>query len=237
MALPEATRDWGWEFAPTEEQKFVYDLRGWLLIPNVLDAAEISLLREHVVALKEGCAPDTSYPSGRWEMPSQALLDHPVVAGVLREIINPDRGEDCYGFRCESTDPRIRTTSYEGLDLHGGADIGPLAYNARNGRIYSGQTRVAWELNPVELGDGGSLLFFTESLCHAGPLWTNAERRRTSIFSVYSPDTAQWHKTNLEPEVIAGMPPRRRTLFRGVWGRDHHSNRYNTYVGAGNTTQ
>ena len=151
--------------------------------------------------------------------------------------ITPDRAEGCYGFRCESTDPRIHTTSYEGLDPYGGANIGPLAYNTRNGRIYSGQTRVAWELNPVELGDGGSLLFFTESLCHAGPLWTNAERRRTSIFSVYSPDTAQWHKTNLEPEVIAGMPPRRRTLFRGVWGRDHHSNRYNTYVGAGNTTQ
>ena len=269
MALPEATRDWGWEFAPTEEQKFVYDLRGWLLIPNVLDAAEISLLREHVVALKEGCDPDTSYPSGRWEMPSQALLDHPVVAGVLREIINPDRGEDCYGFRCESTVPRLRDTSYEGLEPHGGPGIGPLAYSCRNTQIYSGQTRVVWELNPIARGDGGTLLmsgshkssfdvhpdhmsmdsplfdtyscpagsvlFFTESLCHAGPPWTNRDRPRISIFTAYSPDLAQYHKTNLDPAVIAAMPPRRRTLFRGVWARDFHHRLNNTYVDETNT--
>ena len=83
----------------------------------------------------------------------------------------------------------------------------------------------------------GSVLFFTESLCHAGPLWTNTQRRRISIFNCYAPDVAQYHKTNLPAEVIAAMPPKRQTLFRGVWSSDFSHSRSNTYFAADNKAQ
>ena len=157
-AGPIATsQDWAFDVAMTDEQKFIFDLKGWLLIPGVLGEDEIAHVKEHVIRLKEEF-PDDSYMPGRWEMPSQALFDHPVVIGVLREILAGDRSEDCYGVRCESSVPRVRSTDYEGLDPHGGPGVGALAYHCHNGQIYSGLTRVVWELNPVELGDGGTLL-------------------------------------------------------------------------------
>ena len=264
--------DWDFDVPMTDAQKFVFDLKGWLLIPGVLSEAEVGIVKEHVLRLKaEQPQKDTNYMPGRWQMPSQALFDHPVVVGVLREILAPDTSDDCYGFRCESSVPRVRTTAYEGLAPHGGAGVGPLAYNCQNGRVYSGLTRVAWELNPVALGDGGTLLmsgshkgnfgvhkdhmvmdsplfesyscppgsvlFFTESLCHAGPLWRNSERRRISIFNCYAPAVAQYHKTNLSAEVVNTMPPKRRSLFRGVWQADFSQGRVNNYVDAENIAQ
>ena len=251
----------------TDEQKFVFDLKGWIAIPGVLSDEETAPIREHVIALKEE-EPDSRYPAGRWEMPSQMLLDHPVVVGVLRSIISGDRSEACYGFRCESSVPSVRSTEYEGLAPHGGGGIGALAFNCVNGSIYSGLTRVVWELNPVEEGDGGTLfmsgshkanfaipdphrlmdsplfesyscpagsvVIFSESVCHAGPLWTNAERPRIGIFSCYGPSNAQYHKTNLEADVIERMPAKRQTLFRGVWTHDFHRGQPNDYFSADN---
>ena len=266
------SEDWDFDVPMTDEQKFIFDLKGWLLVPGVLTEEESALLREHVLQLKEEYGDkDNNYTPRRWEMPSQALFDHPVVVGVLREGLAGDPGPDCYGFRCESSMPRARTTDYEGLPPHGGGDIGPLAYNCHNGRIYSGLTRVVWELNPVEEGDGGTLLmsgshkgnfgihknhmdfdspmfesytcppgsvlFFTESLCHAGPLWTNSERQRISIFNCYGPALAQFHKTNLSADIVAAMPPKRQTLFRGVWQADFGQGRSNNYFAAENLAQ
>ncbi|NKB70215.1 MAG: hypothetical protein GKR89_24350 [Candidatus Latescibacteria bacterium] len=260
--FPASSADWDFDLPMTDEQKFIFDLKGWLLIPGVLSDDEIAPIKEHVVGLKKEY-PDDHYMPGRWEWPSQALFDHPAVVGVLRQIIAADRSDSCYGFRCESSVPRVRSTDFEGLDPHGGPGVGPLAYNCGHGRIYSGLTRVVWELNPVEEGDGGTLLmsgshksdfpihpahrtmdspvfdtyscpagsvlFFTESLCHAGPLWTNPNRQRISIFNCYAPDMAQYHKTNLPAEVIAAMPPKRQTLFRGVWSADFSGGRSNNY--------
>ena len=262
--------DWALDMPMSDEQKFIFDLKGWLLIPGVLNDAEIATVKEHVIRLKQDY-PDENYMPGRWEMPSQALFDHPVVAGVLREIVGPDRNESCYGFRCESSVPRVRSTDFEGLDPHGGSGIGALAYACRGSEIYSGLTRVVWELNPIDEGDGGTLLmsgshkanfgvhashtvmnsplfetyscpagsvlFFTESLCHAGPLWTNSERKRISVFNCYSSDIAQYHKTNLTFDVVARMPPKRQTLFRGVWSSDFSRGRSNNYADAENTAQ
>src|SRR5688572_28848716 len=66
----------------------------------------------------------------------------------------------------------------------------------------------------------GSVLIFTEAICHAGSLWQERRHDRLAIFNCYNRADVQYHKMNLPPEVIAAMPPKRRTLFRGVWGAD-----------------
>ena len=253
----------------TDEQKFVFDLKGWIAIPSVLTSDEIEVIKAHIVALKED--PDSIDPINRYSLsgPAQILLDHPVVVGVLREILAGDRSEECYGFRCENSFLVVRSTDYKGLEPHGGgAGVDIFAYNCHNGRIFSGLTWVVWELNPVEEGDGGTLfmsgshkgnfgihethkqmespmfetytcppgsvVIFSESVCHAGPVWTNAERPRISVFNCYAPSEAQYHKLNLPREVVEAMPSKRQTLFRGVWTHDFSRGQPNDYFSEDN---
>src|SRR5579871_3083339 len=189
----------------TEEQKFLFDVRGWLLIPAVLSADEIEAVKAHLLTGGNG-----------FTGPAQELLDHPVVADVLNEILSesPPR-EDTYNFRCENSFVTIRQNGWK----PGSTDVphvvrppqgaGPMNYQCNGGRIYAALTRVVWELNPVEKGDGGTLFLsgshkagipyppsvreidnpflesyacpagsvfiFTESLLHAATAWKNAD--------------------------------------------------------------
>ena len=141
-------------------------------------------------------------------------------------------------------------------------NMNAMAYQVAGGKIYSGLTRVVWELEDVKAGMGGTLfltgshkahfnyggpdpyeaniggspweqemraamedyscpagsaLIFTESLAHASNEWTNPDNPRCAVFNCYNSLWAQWHKLNLTHEAIAAMPPKRRSLFRGVW--------------------
>jgi len=256
----------------TDEQKFIFDLKGWIAIPGVLTEDEIDSVKAHVIAQKED--PESLDPLDRYAVsgPSQILVDHPVVAGVLREILGQDRSENCYGFRCENGFTMVRRTDFTGVAPHGGGTgTGMFAYQCVNRAIFSGLTRVVWELNPVKKGDGGTLfmsgshkanfpmheahmglegldsplyesyecppgsvVIFSESVCHAGPLWTNEERPRIAVFNCYSRVESQFHKMNLPLEVIEAMPPKRRTLFRGVWGHDFKNGQPNDFFSAEN---
>ncbi len=63
----------------------------------------------------------------------------------------------------------------------------------------------------------GSAVIFTEGLCHSGTRWTNSERDRLSLFTCYDTVNSKWGKGCPPAEVIAAMPPKRQTLFRGAW--------------------
>ena len=79
----------------TSEQKFFFDLRGWILLPAVLSEPEIEEMKAEV------------YGGARqsYEGALQRLLDHPAIVGILSEILSEDPfvKEDCYGFRCEGS--------------------------------------------------------------------------------------------------------------------------------------
>ncbi len=62
----------------------------------------------------------------------------------------------------------------------------------------------------------GSVLFFTESLTHSARPWTNRDYPRVAIFSCYNTVDSKWHDWDPDPELVASMPPLRRTLFRPV---------------------
>ena len=253
----------------TDEQKFIFDLKGWIAIPGALTEEETEEIKAHVFVLSQDR--DSLDAKDRYSLsgPAQILLDHPVVVGTLREVLKPDRSDDCYGFRCESSFSMIRSYESVGPDPHGGGrGSGAFAYNCVNQNIYSGLTRVVWELNEVNEGDGGtlfmsgshksnfsvheshrvmdsplyesytcppgSMVVFSESVCHAGPKWNNPNHPRVAIFNCYSPSEAQYHKMNLPPEVIEAMPPKRQTLFRGVWHHDFSRQQPNDYYSVDN---
>jgi len=231
----------------TEEQKFFFDLKGWILIPAVLSEAEIKPIRRHVLDGGSG-----------FTGPAAELIDHPVVVDVLTDLLafgNAPEGH--YDFRCEGVFTTVRQAGWApaGTDKpHGGKWLGPTCYQQQGDRLFSGLTRVIWELNPVHEGDGGtlflsgthkanfpfppavleadnphletyscpagSLFIFTESLMHAGTEWKNPDVDRVSLFYAYNSLQAQFHKMNLSHELISQMPPKRQSLFRGVWQHD-----------------
>ena len=84
----------------TPEQKFFFDLRGWILLPSVLSRADIEEMKAEVYAgAKKG-----------YEGALQRLLDHPAIVGILSEILceDPFVSDECYGFRCESSFTAVR---------------------------------------------------------------------------------------------------------------------------------
>jgi len=247
----------------TDEQKFFYDLKGWLLLPGVLEEGLLEAVREHIYKLKN--EPESLPLHERYSLagPTQELVDHPAIAGVLAGIIAPDPDEHSYGFRCESSFSMIRAHGEQGSAPHCGPLVGPMAYQLIKGQIWSGLTRVVWELSEVKKGGGGtpimsgshkagfpvperfrqfdpsvyeeyacppgSVLIFSESCWHFGTEWKDADQERLAIFNCYCSYLAQYHQLNCPPEVVASMPPKRQTAFRGVRGHNFHAGQHNTY--------
>lgn len=242
----------------SEGQRYAFDVQGWICLPGLLSEDELGAVLEH--QYKYTSEPESLPPEERNSVggASQILLDHPVLAGVLNEILSFQglASEDCYGFRFERTRTESRPYGHENYNAHGGSGYFTLngdshIYQMIPGKIHSGLTRVVWELHEVEEGGGGTLFMsgshkaafdlpeeasgrdnplwdtygcppgsavvFTEGLCHSGDTWTNKNRDRLCLFSLYNTVNCRWGRSSVPREVVAAMPPKRQTLFRDVW--------------------
>jgi hypothetical protein len=237
----------------TDEEKFRFDLTGYLLREAILSADEIAAIKEQVETIKSN--PESLPPSER-AVPggaAQILIDHPKVIEVLHEIIGPN-------IRLEGAFAMVRHKGERHGDLHGGGpgQIDPIfGYRCQNGRIHAGMVRVAFELTDIKEEDGatvfipgshkanfpmhpdhmsledgerspflkgyscpaGSALFFTENLCHAGPVWQR-DTPRVAVFFAYSHLATHWHRLTLPPAVVQGLPRERQAYFREPWIAD-----------------
>ena len=141
----------------TEEQKFFFDLHGWILLPSVLSGVEIEAMKAEVYA-----GAKQSY-----EGELQNLLDHPAIVGILTEILSepPHVWDDCYSFRCESSFTTVRPPGWSKMER---SDMGlphvvsppqqahAMRYQVAGKKIFAGLTRVVWELEEVKAGSGGT---------------------------------------------------------------------------------
>jgi hypothetical protein len=141
----------------TPEQKFFFDLKGWILLPSVLSETEIETMKAAVYA-----GARNSY-----EGALQSLLDHPAIVGILTEILSEPSFvfDECYSFRCEGSFTTIRPPGWSKMER---GDMGmphvvrppqqanAMRYQVAGGRIFSGLTRVVWELEEVKTGQGGT---------------------------------------------------------------------------------
>ena len=144
----------------TPEQKFFFDLRGWILLPAVLSTTEIQQMKAEVYA-----GAKQSY-----EGALQRLLDHPAIVGILTEILSeaPFVKEDCYSFRCEGSFTTVRPPGWSKSERRDGGlphvvrppqQANAMRYQVAGNKIFSGLTRVVWELEAVKAGQGGTSLF------------------------------------------------------------------------------
>lgn len=237
----------------TEEERFRFDLTGFLVRPAILKPKEVTAILEQVDRIKhdpESLPPQhRAVPGG----PASLLIDHPQVIDVLHEVIGPD-------IRLESPSCVWRCKGEEHGPLHGGGpkQADPIfGYRVKNGRIHAGMVRVIFELTDISMEDqsthflvgshksefaphpdhlyldnakrspflttyacpAGSAVFFTENLCHAGPVW-NRNTPRVTILHAYSHLCTHWHRLNIPPVVLQSLPREKQAYFREAWQRD-----------------
>ena len=157
----------------SDEEKYYFDLRGYLIIPGALSPEEVSACNaaidhfaDQIRARETGLAHGASAlegASGRKELrgmlgwpspyrePFRRLLVHPMVVTRLNEFSGK-------GFRLDHGPLLIGAeVGTEGFLLHGGGTPFHQAvwYHQQNDRITCRGITVAWQLADVNEGDGG----------------------------------------------------------------------------------
>ena len=163
--LPTANAD-GLPVVPmTAEQKYLFDLKGWILLPALLTEEQLGPIREHQMKVLYERDKLPLNQRDNHGGPSQILLDPPAIVAVLNEILSQQSvaTEECYGFRYDHTYTSHRKIGNDNFGPHGGGGFFAFngnthVYQAQRGQVHSGLTRVVWELNPVKHGMGGTLL-------------------------------------------------------------------------------
>lgn len=222
--LPQVNADGAPVVELTQEQKYLFDSLGWLLLPGVLDADEIEEMRDFALRLHRD--PESLPESERSCLagPLQKLTDHPVVVGLLNEFVAFPHlsSATCYGFRMEGSGLRQRSAKAgeQGeFSPHNGNGMFRFPmdshfYQCFPGKAFSGLTRVVWELTPVQQGKGGTLLVTgSHKAAHTtpesigdpdSPLWTTYECPAGSVLfftEALTHSTAAW--TNEENDRLA----------------------------------
>ena len=139
--------------AMTDEEKFRFDLTGFLVRPAIFTKDEVAAMVDQIDRIKhdpESLPPEhRGMPGG----PSSVTIDHPKVIDVIHELIGPE-------VRVENTFCVWREKGQDAGALHaGGQDqADPIfGYRCLNGRMHSGMVRVVFELTDVAKDDGGTV--------------------------------------------------------------------------------
>jgi Phytanoyl-CoA dioxygenase (PhyH) len=136
----------------TDEQKFLFDLNGFLVLEDVIPAHECEQIKEQIFKMKFNPAllPEEAryVPGGHLAQ----LINPPKVVAALNTLLGPHVRMD-YGYVIWR-----EKGGRHPMDLHhGGPTPEPMfRYFNSNGNIYSGMLRVVYEFNDVEAGDGGT---------------------------------------------------------------------------------
>lgn len=179
---------------PTQKQKYDFDRKGWLLVPEVLSEQEISEIRTYCnEKLNKNQNNSKSHICGL-EGPLQKLTDHPVVVGLLNEFLAypPAASEECYGFRLEKSEVQsgqIKDEKQNDKRNYNGNGLFRLPgdshiYRCVPGRAWSGLTRVIWELTEVN-AESNDIRVITGSHKSAYPFPQDIQTDNSSIWETY----------------------------------------------------
>ena len=133
----------------TPEEKFLFDLNGYLVIKNVLSPAELTDLNKIADEKSAGKPGVRESRVSKWGAPYQALIDHPKVLPYLVELIDAS-------FRLDHDYCIFMPKGEASQNLHGGeGHEGDHWYKYRDGRMLNGLCVLTYFLTPAAAGDGG----------------------------------------------------------------------------------
>lgn len=140
-------------------EKYLFDLQGFLLVENALDAEKVARLNE---LIDERMAEFPDAPNKRfgkvltWDKGVFEVLDNPQIMPYLQEIISPHLRLDHDYLDVIRGDGTLKLGPI-GAGLHGGSfPFDPSQYfHFRDGRFRNGLTVVAYNLWDIAPGEGG----------------------------------------------------------------------------------
>ena len=155
----------------TQEQKYIFDTKGWLLIPGVLSSDQLDSMQEFITQLHTSPESMPDYKRSPLGGSTQSLSDHPIALGFLNEFVylpytdgrgRPLANQDCYGYRLEMSAYRYRIKGQGSFGPHNGNGQMRFPgdhhrYHCLPGKANAGLVRAIWELMPVNEGDGGTI--------------------------------------------------------------------------------
>ena len=154
--------------AMSDEQRFLFDTLGYIVIPDVLTTSQIERLRATVRNATEQFPPVPQQEGPlHWDRIWRDLLDWPALSPILEELIgNPTllaarlaRSEDAEAlptFRLDHINVHTHVgKGFEGGRLHGGWNGVSGLFRYEDGVFYNGLTTVTFELYDTHPNDGG----------------------------------------------------------------------------------
>ena len=145
------------EVVMTEEQRFLFDLQGYIVVPDALSSEQLTdlnaILDEHIA---EKAADERTHRFGgllHWGETYRALVDNPRLRPHVEQIVGQRfRLDHLFLDVCGEGKGPIGTT------LHGSSGRFDPAqyYRFDKGRMHNGLTVVAYNLHDVNPGDGGT---------------------------------------------------------------------------------
>ena len=141
----------------TGDERFLFDLQGWISIPNALSAEELQQLnalmdRRVEAEMEAGSCRHRFTQLLEWGGPFRNLIDHAAIYPRLLELLGA-------GLRLDHEYAVVlRKPPLSGINiLHGGATPFDATqyYHYNNGEIRNGLMVVAYNLKDVNPGDGG----------------------------------------------------------------------------------
>ena len=169
----------------TDEQKFLFDLKGYVLKPGVLAPDLVGELKEYCHRLRADAASlpaqERAVPGG----PAAELIDHPEVMDVIRDVLEHRRER----VRLESAFFSHRTYDDDAKVFpHGDAKtVYPnYNYNYHDGQIYSGMLRVVFELEEVKEWQGGTVFMAGSHKANVWPVPNALDELRPPYYETYA---------------------------------------------------
>lgn len=144
-----------------DEQRFLFDLQGYLLVPSVLDPATVSRMLGEMDAhsVDPPVEDSDAYRFGdflRWSDDFRRLIDHPVLLPLLAELLGPRfRLDHAYGMA--TTPGRVGAPPKEGYTLHHNAGMFDHGcyYVTHGSQMHNGLVTVSYALTDIAPGAGG----------------------------------------------------------------------------------
>ena len=145
-----------------DQEKFLFDLQGYITVPNALDAAQVAelnrILDEHIA--QDLPADKLTHRWGNlltWGQAYRNLIDNPALVPYLETLLGKHfrLDHDYADLIRPSSNGAVKGPI--GTMLHGGATPFDPAqyYHFKDGRMFNGLIVVAYNLCDINEGDGG----------------------------------------------------------------------------------